>query len=106
MADRDRATFVAGVDLDPASLVGSWFHRLVDGDMVWQGVVVGEPQPGVYLVQIDRLDIGAERVQRLIPIQRMAADDHDGEEWRFYDDDERARIAFAAWVATERERTT
>jgi hypothetical protein len=94
--------------LNPGSLVGSWFHRLDNDAIVWQGCVVGIagdlPMEGpVYLCQIDKLDVGAEKVQRLIPLSRLV-NDEDGYDWRFYDSENEARAAFAAWVATERER--
>lgn len=88
---------------DPSTMVGSWFHRLENDRIVWQGVVVAEPRQGVYLVQIDRLDVGAEDVQRLVDIANMV-NDEEGYDWRFYDSREIAVAAYAAWVATERER--
>jgi hypothetical protein len=94
--------------LSPSSLVGSWFHRLENDAIVWQGVVVGMggqlPQEGpVYLCQIDRLDQGAEGVQRLIPLSRMV-NDEDGYDWRFYDSQAEAKAAYAAWIAAEAAR--
>jgi hypothetical protein len=94
--------------LNPGSLVGSWFHRLDNDAIVWQGCVVGIagdlPMEGpVYLCQIDKLDVGAENVQRLIPLSRLV-NDEDGYDWRFYDSEDQARAAYAAWVATERDR--
>jgi hypothetical protein len=89
--------------LVPVTLVGSWFLRLENGDVVWQGAVVAEPQAGVYLVHIDRQEPGVENVQRLVTLQQMATDD-DGYEWRFYDSEELARNAYAASItATKKE---
>jgi hypothetical protein len=85
------------------SLVGSWCHRLENDRMVWQGVVVAEPQPGVYLVQIDKLDVGAEHVQRLLTMAQLT-NDEDGYDWRFYDSENEAKSAYARWVASERQR--
>ena len=87
----------------PKSLVGSWFHRLENDAIVWQGAVIAEPQPGTYLLQIDTLDVGAKQVQRLMPLATLVCDE-DGYDWRFYDTEDDARSAYAAWVATERER--
>lgn len=94
-----------GFEFHPSSLVGSWFHRLENDRMIWQGVVVAEPQPGKYLVQIDKLDVGSENVQRLVTLEAMV-NDEDGYDWRFYDTENEARSAYAQWVATERDRTT
>lgn len=90
-------------EFSPGSLVGSWFHRLENDRMVWQGAVVAEPQPGVYLLQVDRLGPGAEQVQRLVKLEQLV-NDEDGYDWRFYDTENEARSAYAKWVATERER--
>lgn len=88
---------------NPNSLVGSWFHRLENGEMVWQGVVVGEPHSGVYLCQIDTLDVGATQVQRLITIQQLTTDD-DGYDWRFYDSEAAAQKAYVDWMSSGRAR--
>jgi hypothetical protein len=102
---KDRKALVTDEDFEfsIASLVGSWFHRLENDRMVWQGVVVAEPQPGVYLLQVDKLDAGAENVQRLATMAQLTTDD-DGYDWRFYDSENQARSAYARWVASEGER--
>jgi hypothetical protein len=87
----------------PSSMVGSWFHRLENDEIVWQGVVVGEPQPGTYLVQIERLEFGVENAQRLIALETMLNDD-DGYDWRFYDNREAALTAFQNWIAARRTK--
>jgi hypothetical protein len=89
--------------LDPNSMVGSWFHRLENDQIVWQGVVVGEPAGGVYLLSIEFLAPGAENVQRLIGLDQMQKDE-DGYDWRFYDNEETCRAAYAHWLAFEKER--
>jgi hypothetical protein len=88
---------------NPNSMVGSWFHRLENDEMVWQGVILGEPAHRTYLVQIERLAPGAENVQRLVTLDQMTSDE-DGYDWRFYDSEHDCRAAFALWVASERER--
>ena len=65
--------------------------------MVWQGVVVAEPQAGTYLVQVDRMGPGAVNVQRLITMAMLTNDD-DGYDWRFYDSAAQAREAYATYV--------
>jgi hypothetical protein len=102
---KQRKPFIEDEDFgfNPGSLVGSWFHRLENDRIVWQGAVVAEPQPGSYLLEIDTLDVGAKNVQRLISLEMMLNDD-EGYDWRFYDDEERAKTAYREWVATERER--
>lgn len=97
--NRDRAALASEVELSPVSLVGSYFHRMENGEMVWAGVVVAEPQPGLYLCRCDRLD-GRERgAQVLYPIADMVARDP-GYEWRFYDTAEEQAEAFAEYVVT------
>jgi hypothetical protein len=99
-----RKGFVTDADfvLVPETLVGSWFHRLEDDEIVWQGVVVAEPQPGVYLVQIDKQEPGVENVQLLISLHRML-EDETGADWRFYDTEDRASNAYAHWMSTRKE---
>jgi hypothetical protein len=99
-----RKAFVTDDDfqLVPDTLVGSWFHRLENDAVVWQGVVVAEPQPGVYLVQIDKQEPGVWNVQRLVALQTMLVDD-DGYDWRFFDSEELAQNAYAHWMSTRKE---
>jgi hypothetical protein len=87
--------------LQPATLVGSWFHRLEDDEIVWQGVVVAEVQPGAYLIQIDKQEPGVENVQRLHSLAQMLGDPDS--EWRFYDTEDQAKNAFAHWASTRKE---
>jgi len=103
---RDRVAFVSHEDftLVPQSLVGSWFHRLENDEIVWQGVVVAEPQSGVYLCSVDRLALGVKFVQRLVTLEKMS-DDDDGQGWRFYDNEEACRVAYAAWVVAAEKLT-
>lgn len=91
------------VQLDPQSLVGSWFHRLEDDVIVWQGVIVGEPQAGVYLAEIETEAVGSRNVQRLLTMDRLTADD-DANAFRFYDTEQLARGAYAEWVSTTNQR--
>lgn len=104
--DRDRRAFAADLPLNPLSLVGSYFHRVENGEMVWQGIVVGEPQAGKYLCQVEGALPGAAdaKVQVIVPLDAMLSKD-EGYEWRFYDSEQAMVEAFAEWVATAgRER--
>jgi hypothetical protein len=61
-------------------LVGRYFHSTNGSDKVeWQGVVIGEPHPGWYLVQQLEWASGEPSVQRLVPIEKMIG-------WLFYPD--------------------
>jgi hypothetical protein len=81
MSMRIRMDDASNADLRPDSLVGSYF--LVDDQ---QGMVVAEPTPGVYLVELANWVGGASTteqlvgiaMQRLVGIEAMA-------EWRFFD---------------------
>lgn len=84
----------AGVD----SLVGSWFHRLEDDEVVWLGLVVAEPKAGTYLVEIESENLTG--VQKLVTIEKMVKDE-DGD-WHFFDTETRARCAYAEWLVGER----
>lgn len=73
----DRLHGAATEPLDPGSLVGSFFHS--GDDHQWQGCVVAEPAPGVYLVELFEWFTGSANFQRLVRITDMA-------DWQFYDD--------------------
>ncbi len=61
-------------------LVGKYFHSANENNKVeWQGVVIGEPHPGWYLVQLLEWASGEPSVQRLVPIEKMIR-------WLFYPD--------------------
>jgi hypothetical protein len=122
---KDRQGFVLDEDfgLHPQSLTGSWFHVVFDEEIIWQGVVVAEPQASRYLVQIDKLEEGAEQVQRLFTLDTMMGLGDEARrllegamseasapvveprlEWRFFDSRDKANAAFVAW-ATKTRRT-
>ena len=77
-SERDRLSSVGSDgELHPDSLVGSFFHS--DRKRHWQGCVVAEPAPGVFLVELFSWVGPTESTyQRLVPIEEMT-------EWRFYD---------------------
>lgn len=104
----DRAGSVVG-SLERDSLVGSFFHSTVEHG--WQGLVVAEPRPGIYLVELFSWVMGDPTHQQLIPIEEMTG-------WRFYDDTEWMNNAYKhggvqrtwdrqrAELASQHERTT
>jgi len=64
----------------PEKLVGKYFHSANEANQIeWQGVVIGEPDPGWYLVQLFEWASGDQSVQRLVPIEKMIG-------WLFYPD--------------------
>ena len=84
-----RAKLLEAVVLDARSLVGSFFHS--DGERQWQGVVVAEPTPGVYLCECFEWAMGEPTHQCLTRIEDML-------DWRFYDDAEWMNSAFEMYV--------
>ena len=65
---------------EPEKLVGKYFHSANETNKIeWQGVVIGEPHPGWYLVQLFEWASGDPSVQRLVPIEKMIS-------WVFYPD--------------------
>jgi hypothetical protein len=66
-----------GPTFKPDSLVGSYFHG--DAEHQYQGAVVAEPHPGIYLVEFFSWLHGGSCWQELIRIEGMFG-------WRFYDD--------------------
>jgi hypothetical protein len=64
----------------PEKLVGKYFHSANETNKIeWQGVVIGEPHPGWYLVQLFEWASGDPSVQRLVSIEKMTG-------WLFYPD--------------------
>jgi len=60
------------------SLVGQYFHSIGDnGILKWQGVVIGNPEPGWYLLQLFEWLAGTPNVRVLIKIEALA-------NWLFY----------------------
>jgi hypothetical protein len=76
VTERNRLREVMLAPLSRSSLVGSWFHS--DKDRQWQGCVVAEPSPGIYLVEIAEWLTGEMDCQRLVRIGDML-------DWQFYD---------------------
>jgi hypothetical protein len=71
---------------DPAeregNLVGKYFHSVSETNKTeWQGVVIGQPHSGWYLVQLFDWHSGEPTAQRLVPIEKMIG-------WLFYPDAE------------------
>jgi hypothetical protein len=63
------------------SLLGRYFHSIEKERLSWQGIIVGNPEPGWYLVQLFSWLDGSPNVQLLVKFESM----HD---WLFYDDSE------------------
>jgi hypothetical protein len=64
----------------PEKLVGKYFHSANEANKIeWQGMVIGEPHSGWYLVQLYEWASGEPSVQRLVPIEKMIS-------WSFYPD--------------------
>ena len=63
-------------------LVGKCFRSANEINRVeWQGVVIAEPHPGWYLVQLLEWGSDEPTEQRLVPIEKMIS-------WSFYPDTE------------------
>ncbi len=61
-------------------LVGKYFRSANENNKIeWQGVVIGQPQSGWYLVQLFDWISGEPTEQRLVPIEKMIG-------WLFYPD--------------------
>ena len=72
----DRLSAVVAQDLKDDSLVGSYFHS--DHKRGWQGCVVAEPAPGLFLIETFEWLVGGSHDQRLVRLDEMAG-------WCFYD---------------------
>ena len=50
-------------------LKGHFFHSYnKDGLVEWQGKVIGNPEPGIYLVQLYEWLVGAESCRKLVNV--------------------------------------
>lgn len=81
----DRLSAVDARKFDPSSLVGTYFLGTAENG--WQGAIVAEPSPGVYLCELFGWAVGESIEQRLVRLEDMAA-------WHFYDDAEWMRNAY------------
>jgi hypothetical protein len=94
---RDRRGLAAEVELSPVSLVGSYFLRLDNAEVMWWGVVVGEVQPGHYLCHVESgLEHGDAQV--VMTLDRMLGHE-EGYEWRFFDTEEKMKLGYAEYLA-------
>lgn len=89
MAEKKKRIETLPLKFDPKSLVGTFFHA--NAARGWQGVVVAEPQPGLYLVQLFEWLMGEPNIQKLIPANTMLVED-----WKFYDSAEEMNAYYEA----------
>jgi hypothetical protein len=91
---RDRLSAATEREFMPSSLVGSFFHS--DAERGWQGCVVAEPAPGIYLVETFDWVLGMDSTgQMLVRLDDMAG-------WTFYDTAEWMRNAYEHGGVRER----
>ena len=86
------------MERNPASLCGSWALYHSD-DKTEQALVVAEPQPGVYLIELFDVVTDEPQEQRLVTLVDLAKTDDEGGQWAFYDDHEAVRAAFRTVLA-------
>jgi hypothetical protein len=99
---RSRRTFALESALGPNSMSGSWVLGFEKDQVTFQGLVVGEFQPGVYCVEIfDQIDSESKdrggQCQRLMSLEQFL----DGD-FRFYDDDIWVRRVLDAYQTHKR----
>jgi hypothetical protein len=82
--------------LDQVTLLGHFFHSIGKdtGKVEWQGVVVGNPEPGWYLVQLFEWGMGEPNVRRLVRVEDMA-------DWILYEDAETMKFSWEQGLARE-----
>jgi hypothetical protein len=77
----------------PISLLGHFFHAIGEFDhMESQGVVIGNPEPGWYLVMTFEWLMGEPSVRHLARIEDM-------ERWLFYENQEDMKFSYEHGVA-------
>ena len=73
--------------MNGGDLVGKCFHSIVDDTVQWQGVVIGRPEPGWYLLQLFSWVMGEHSNQQLVRIEEMRG-------WLFYPDAEAMNYSY------------
>lgn len=99
---RNRRELAEQAPLDPNGLPGSWFIRIQDDEMDSWGIVLGEPQPGFFLVEITEGSVLAGREQTVRYQQLFTVEKMTKENWRFYDTAEDLHVGFADFVIGDR----
>jgi hypothetical protein len=99
---RDRKSFVLESALGPNSLCGSWVLGFEGDDISFQGLVVGEPQSGVYVVEVfDQIDSESKarggKWQKPMHINEFLEGDY-----RFFDTDVWVMRVLDAYQASKR----
>ena len=61
------------------TIVGQFFHSFPNGVLEWQGNIIAEPVPSIFLVQLYEWFMGEPNGQFLVPLQQMV-----DEKWKFY----------------------
>jgi len=86
----------AGRLVVPVTLLGEYFHSIGKdtGKVEWQGVVIGNPEPGWYLLQLFDWVMGEPNLRRLVRIEDM-------EHWLFYRDTETMNFSYQQGTARE-----
>jgi hypothetical protein len=81
--------------IKPALLIGQCFHSLDEEKQIqWQGQVIGNPEPGLYLVQLFEWMWGNPSVRRLMKIEDML-------DWLFYENAGAMNESYAHGLARE-----
>jgi len=76
-------------------LIGKYFHSLNGQRQVeWQGIVVGVPEPGWYLVQLFEWGFGEPNVMRLVPFEHIR-------DWLFYPSADAMKHSYDHGIARE-----
>jgi hypothetical protein len=96
---RDRRKQAEAFPLDPGSLLGSWFHKIENNKITQEGLVIGQPEAGHYLLSVTSGLEGAEKstAQVIVRFEHMVTAD-EGYEFRFYDAEDLMRAAYAEFV--------
>lgn len=66
-------------------MIGNYFHGC--DEIQWQGMIIGEPSPGMFMVQTFSWLTGNEHSKQLVPITAMTG-------WTFYDTAEEMSNAY------------
>jgi hypothetical protein len=70
-------------------MVGTWFHSISPetGRIQWQGEILAEPEPGLFLVETYSWSTRSPYDRRLVPLEAMR-------DWLFYPSDQAMRESY------------
>lgn len=78
------------------AMIGKYFHSIVNDKVLWQGCVIGNPEPGIYLLQLFEWLMGEPNVIRIVRIEEM-------KDWFFYNNGDEMVLSYEHGAAKRKK---